>query len=148
MMSSLTSAGHVWKMYINYNFYSNVKTDMYHILNRNFLMFFFFSQMSYLHAAYYILQLLQFQFQQSTNDFKFVSTIYTIWLPRIQVPVTKQIIFLYKSTVSNIYLHVYMDTNLNRQTLFSRVDKDRSGQISVNELQTALSNGKIVLKKG
>lgn len=147
MMSSLTSAGHVWKMYINYNFYSNVKTDMYHILNRNFLMF-FFSQMSYLHAAYYILQLLQFQFQQSTNDFIFVSTIYTIWLPRIQVPVTKQIIFLYKSTVSNIYLHVYMDTNLNRQTLFSRVDKDRSGQISVNELQTALSNGKIVLKKG
>lgn len=41
-----------------------------------------------------------------------------------------------------------MDTNLNRQTLFSRVDKDRSGQISVNELQTALSNGKIVFKKG
>lgn len=41
-----------------------------------------------------------------------------------------------------------MDTNLNHQTLFSRVDKDRSGQISVNELQTALSNGKIVLKKG
>lgn len=41
MMSSLTSAGHVWKMYINYNFYPNVKTDMYHILNRNFLMFFF-----------------------------------------------------------------------------------------------------------
>lgn len=34
-----------------------------------------------------------------------------------------------------------MDTNLNCQTLFSRVDKDRSGQISVNELQTALSNG-------
>lgn len=67
MMSSLTSAGHVWKMYINYNFYPNVKTDMYHILNRNFLMF-FFSQMSYLHAAYYILQLLQFQFQQSTTS--------------------------------------------------------------------------------
>lgn len=50
--------------------------------------------------------------------------------------------------MSNIYVHVYMDTNLNRQTLFSRVDKDRSGQISVNELQTALSNGKIVFKKG
>lgn len=41
-----------------------------------------------------------------------------------------------------------MDTNLNHQTLFSRVDKDRSGQISVNELQTALSNGKIVFKMG
>lgn len=50
--------------------------------------------------------------------------------------------------MSNVYEHVYMDTNLNRQTLFSRVDKDRSGQISVNELQTALSNGKIVFKKG
>lgn len=147
MMSSLTSAGHVWKMYINYNFYPNVKTDMYHILNRNFLMFFFLTDVLFA-CCLLILQLLQFQFQQSTNDFKFVSTIYTIWLPRIQVPVTKQIIFLYKSTVSNIYLHVYMDTNLNRQTLFSRVDKDRSGQISVNELQTALSNGKIVLKKG
>lgn len=57
-------------------------------------------------------------------------------------------LYLYKSIVSNIYVHVYMDTNLNRQTLFSRVDKDRSGQISVNELQTALSNGKIVFKKG
>ena len=28
--------------------------------------------------------------------------------------------------------------------LFYRVDKDHSGQISVNELQSALSNGKIV----
>lgn len=50
--------------------------------------------MSYnMHAAYYILQLLQFQFQQSTNDFEFMSTSYANWLPRIQVPVTKHIIY-------------------------------------------------------
>lgn len=111
--------------------------------------------MSYnMHAAYYILQLLQFQFQQSTNDFEFMS----IHLTPIDCQGFKSLLqnilytpctlYLYKSIVSNIYVHVYMDTNLNRQTLFSRVDKDRSGQISVNELQTALSNGKIVFKKG